>query len=156
MQIEAKNGPLTGAPMPGDRYAYAGHPVTSAVAYTMSQGNSNMVSPFSETPNFVAFNNKFLKAAILRAAEAIKKNPDKQVWSVEMRNGAITLYVGDYGNVKASVSLGAIIGKDAEKYDQELTNGLMADHNEVYRKRGLPEPYPQANVIQKVKSWWRK
>lgn len=142
--IESKGAHLSGAPMPDARYTYERHPVSNAVAYSMSSGNSGLVSPFADNPTYAPYNTKLLRAAILRAAKAIIENPKKEVWTVETRDGRIELFVGDYGNVNARVSLGFIRGTMAEKSDPAFANGTMADYNEVYRNRGEPEPYPDA------------
>lgn len=142
MEIDAKNGKLTGAPVVGAQYTYDGFPVSNAAAYSMS--GAQMASPFAAEPKFVPFNNGLIGKAILRAADAIRKNPDKQVWAVELHNGEIALFVGDYGNVKAHVFIGAIGGSRAAELDPAFVNGTMADHNEVARSRGQPDPYPNA------------
>ena len=154
--IESKDAKLTGAPMPEQQFSYTGHPVSSAVAYGMSQGNSNIISPFSDAPIYKPYNTKLLREAVLRAAKAIIENPDKKVWSVQTRDGMITLFVGDYGNVNASLHLGAIEGTNAAKADPAYVNGTMADYNAVNRERGKPEEYIGAEpqpLITSLGSW---
>lgn len=166
--IESKNAQLSGAPIEGQKYTYDGYPVSNAVAYSMSHQNktddshSLLVSPFSDHPSYKPYNNRFLREAVLRAAKAIIENPDKDVWTVQTYNGEIELFVGNYGNVNASVSLGAIIGTDAEKYDLEFANASLADANEIYKSRGKTEMYsgvsrdPPITAINPKRKWWWK
>jgi len=128
-----------GSLLPGQ--AYSGYPVTSAVAYGMSHGGGCMASPFAEQPKFVPFNNGKLGNAILRAAEAIKKNPEAQVWAVEMHDGEIALYVGDYGNVGAHIALGALAGSNAANRDLAFANATMKEYEEIYISRGQKPPF---------------
>lgn len=64
------------------------------------------VCPFPADPQFLPFNTGYLAGAILRAADAIRKNPDKEVWIAELTDGLVTLFVGGRGNFCASVNLG--------------------------------------------------
>jgi hypothetical protein len=139
VQIEAKDGRLTGAPIPGAQYTYDGVPVSNAAAYSMSTGN--FASPFASDSRFVAFNTDKLRNAILRAAEEIKKNPKKQVWAIEMHDGEVALYVGDYGNVNAHVVIGAIKDTNAAKRDPAFVNATMAEYDAEYIRRGQPPQF---------------
>lgn len=165
--IESKNARLSGASMQNQKFTYEGYPVSNAAAYTLSHaksnGNMNIVSPFSDSPSYKPYNTKLLREAILSAAKAIVEHPDKDVWTVQMHDGEIALYVGDYGNVDASVSLGAILGTGAASKDMDFVNGTMADYNEVYKSRGKPEMFPGANPVPPITNitnvsngWWEK
>lgn len=118
-------GPLQGAPQPGAQFAMAGVPVTSAVAYGMSH-SSNMMSPFAADPEFIAFNSSALARQMRRFAEAVRKNPDAPIYVCQMHQGDIQIFLGQYGNCKSSVSLGAVKGTRAIN-QAEMANLTMAE-----------------------------
>lgn len=138
--------------------------IIAFVETAMAQGaNLSLVSPFSDSPSYTPYNTKLLREAILRAAKAIVEHPDKAVWTVQMREGEIALFVGDYGNVNASVSLGAISGTEAASRDLDYVNATMTDYNEVNRSRGKPDlfigvvpEHPITDVNEISDGWWEK
>lgn len=65
-------------------------------------------SGFAKNRSYTPYNNEFLRGAVLRFAEAIKCDPKARVWSVERSSGEVVLYIGNYGNVRAEVSLGEV------------------------------------------------
>lgn len=164
--IESKNAKLSSASIQNQNFTYEGYPISNAAAYALSHANSSgniVVSSFSDSPSYKPYNTKLLREAILRAAKAIVEHPDKAVWTVQMRDGKIALFVGDYGNVNASVSLGAISGTDAASSDLDYVNATMTDYNEVNRSRGKPDLFigvvpdlPITDVNEISDGWWEK
>lgn len=166
--VESKNAKLSGASMQNQKFTYEGYPVSNAAAYALSHTNDTrsssnagiLISPFSNSPSYKPYNNKLLREAILKAAKAIIAHPDKAVWTVQMNDGEIALYVGDYGNVNASVSLGAISGTDAASLDLDYVNATAIDYNEVNRSRGKPDFFlgvkPEPPITEISDGWWEK
>lgn len=85
---------------------------SSVVARAMANGASN---PIAEKPTFLAYPCD-LRGDILRLADAIRANPQQDVWALEKASGEVTILVGPYGCASATMPIGAIAGTSAEKW----------------------------------------